>query len=74
MNRFFIVALLSFVLLGLSACGEQEQVIVYKQANYQGKTDSKPWANAAFAGDKTKWEGSIRARGQNQNESKRIAD
>ncbi len=74
MSRFALVILVSVAVLGLSACGEKEQVIVYKQGNYQGKSDSKPWENAAFAGDKAKWEGTIRARGQNQNESKRIVD
>ena len=58
--------------LGLSACGESEQVVVYKQGKYQGKPDTKPWDNPAFGGDKAKWEGSIRARNQNQNEYKRI--
>lgn len=74
MSKLWISALLSLALFGLNACGEQEPVIVYKQANYQGKTDSKPWENAAFTGDKAKWEGAVRARAQNQNESKRIAD
>ncbi|MFA6314217.1 MAG: hypothetical protein WCV99_11670 [Sterolibacterium sp.] len=61
-------------LFGLSACGDKEGVVVYKQGNYSGKTDGKPWENAAFAGDKAKWDNGIRARGQNQNESKRIGD
>ena len=74
MTRFFMPAMLSVALLGLSACGETEQVIVYKPANYQGKTDAQPWQNAAFAGDRAKWENAVRARGQNQNEYKRIAD
>lgn len=58
--------------LGLTACGEKEQVVVYKQGKYQGKSDGKPWDNPSFGGDKAKWEGSIRARNQNQNEYKRI--
>jgi len=60
--------------LGLSACGDKDAVVVYKQGSYSGKTDGKPWENAAFAGDKARWDGSIRARGQTQNESKRIGD
>jgi len=31
--------------LGLSACGEKEQVVVYKQGKYQGKPDVRPWDN-----------------------------
>jgi len=68
-----VIALLAAV-FGLSACGDKEAVVVYKQGSYSGKTDGKPWENAAFAGDKAKWEGSIRARGQAQNESKRVGD
>jgi len=58
--------------LVLSGCGEKEQVVVYKQGKYQGKPDSKPWEATAFGGDKAKWEASIRARNQNQNEYKRM--
>ena len=72
MSKYAIAMLAA--LLGLSACGGNDTVVVYKQGNYSGKTDSKPWENAAFAGDKAKWEGSIRARGQNQSESKRVGD
>ncbi len=31
--------------VGLSACGERDQVTVYKQGKYQGKPDTKPWDN-----------------------------
>ena len=54
--------------LSLSACGEKEQVIVYKQGKYQGKPDSKPWENDQFKSDRTAWEKSIKARNGNQNE------
>ncbi len=74
MSKFTLAMLAIAMALGLEACGEKEKVIVYKPGNYQGKADHKPWENAAFAGDKAKWDGSIRARGQNQNEFKRIAD
>ena len=72
MNKL-VIALLAG-LLGLSACGDKEGVVVYKQGSYSGKTDGKPWENAAFSGDKAKWENSVRARSQNQNESKRVGD
>lgn len=60
------------VVLGLAGCGEREQVVVYKQGKYQGKPDTKPYDNPAFGGDKAKWEGAIRARGQQQNEYRRV--
>lgn len=72
MNKLVVAMLTAAV--GLSACGDKEGVVVYKQGSYSGKTDGKPWENAAFAGDKAKWENSIRARGQAQNESKRVGD
>jgi hypothetical protein len=70
------------VAFGLSACGEREQVIVYKQGKYQGKPDTQPWTNDPSAslytsskwtqGDKTSWEAALRARNQNQTEYSRV--
>ena len=67
---------------GLSACGEREQVIVYKQGKYQGKPDSKPWesdpsaslytSSKWTAGDKTSWEAAMRLRNTSQNEYNRV--
>jgi hypothetical protein len=64
--------------LGLGACGEREQVIVYKQGKYQGKPDTKPWENDPGAslytsskwskGDKASWESALRTRNLGQNE------
>ena len=56
----------------LSACGEYPQVVNYKQGEYQGKTDARPHDGPPWNGDKAKWENDIRARGQNQNEYKRV--
>ena len=66
------------VALGLGACGEREQVIVYKQGKYQGKPDTKPWENDPAAslyttstwgkGDKAGWEAAVRTRNLAQNE------
>jgi len=66
---------------GLAACGEREQVIVYKQGKYQGKPDSKPWDSDPAAslytsskwtkGDQTSWENAIRTRNLYQNEMTR---
>jgi hypothetical protein len=73
---FALAALL--VAAGLTACGEREQVIVYKQGKYQGKPDSKPWENDPkdslpptsnwIKGDKASWETALRTRNQSQNE------
>jgi hypothetical protein len=67
---------------GLAACGEREQVVVYKQGKYQGKPDAQPWQSDPSAslhtsskwtqGDKTSWEAAIRTRNQNQNEYSRV--
>ncbi len=66
------------VALGLSACGERDQVTVYKQGKYQGKPDTKPWENDPGAslytsskwskGDKTSWESAVKTRNLAQNE------
>jgi hypothetical protein len=70
--RTLIVGLAAIVALGLAGCGEQPQVVQYKQGKYQGKPDQPPYAAAPFNGDKAAWERDIRARTQNQNEYKRI--
>jgi len=67
---------------GLSACGEREQVIVYKQGKYQGKPDGKPWESDPAAslytsskwtpGDKTSWESAVKTRNLAQNEYNRV--
>jgi len=66
----------------LSGCGEKDQVIVYEQGKYQGKTDTRPWENDPGAslyttskwtkGDKSSWESALRSRVQGQNEYARV--
>ena len=68
--------------LAIAACGEKEQVVVYKQGKYQGKPDSQSWANAPMPaewrggewkqGDRMSWEESVKKRQLAQNEYKRI--
>ena len=65
--------------LGLAACGESEQVVVYKQGKYQGKPDARPWDNEPLAGggkwakgDRASWETQIKERQLAQHEHKRI--
>jgi hypothetical protein len=66
---------------GLTACGEPDQVVVYKQGKYQGKPDTRPWDNEPLGlagagkwtkGDRTSWETQIKARQMAQHEDKRI--
>ena len=82
MRRLLAAALVVGLAAGLAACGEQEQVVVYKQGKYQGKPDSRPWDNAPVAaelrgaswtqGDRASWETSIKRRQLGQHEHKRI--
>ena len=78
-SRKLILALAALlVAFGIAACGEREQVIVYKQGKYQGKPDTRPWENDPAAslyttskwdkGDKTGWETAVRTRNLSQNE------
>jgi len=73
MKRILIAGLAGSLVL-LAACGEQSQVTVYKQGQYQGKPDKRPWDNAQFKGDKVAWENAIRARSGNQNEYARASN
>lgn len=57
--------------LVLQGCGEQPQVVAYKQGRYQGKPDTRPWDNEAFQGSKTEWEKAIKTRNLGQNEYKK---
>jgi major membrane immunogen (membrane-anchored lipoprotein) len=69
--------------LMLGACGEKEQVVVYKQGKYQGKPDSRSWDNDPPVaelrggkwnkGDRTSWEESIKQRQLAQHEYQRIS-
>ena len=81
MRVALILAALALVTT-LSACGEKEQVVVYKQGKYQGKPDNRSWDNESPAaelrggkwnkGDRTSWEESIKQRQLTQNEYQRI--
>ena len=57
--------------LPLAACGDSPSVTVYKQGQYQGKPDHRPWDNDQFKGDKLAWEKTIKARNDIQNETTR---
>ncbi|HEX6266430.1 MAG TPA: hypothetical protein VFZ81_05990 [Burkholderiales bacterium] len=70
------------VVFGLAACGEQDQVVVYKQGKYQGKPDTRPWDNEPAVaqlrggkwskGDQKSWEAQIKTRQLAQHEHRRI--
>jgi hypothetical protein len=60
--------LFAVAVLGLVACGEREQVVVYKQGKYQGKPDTPAWGD----GDRASWEAQIKKRQLAQHEHKRI--
>jgi major membrane immunogen (membrane-anchored lipoprotein) len=83
MSKFALrLALLLAAALALGACGEKEQVVVYKQGKYQGKPDNRSWDNESpvaelrggkwTKGDRTSWEESIKQRQLTQNEYQRI--
>ena len=55
-----------------AGCGESPTVTVYKQGQYQGKPDTRPWDGDAFKGDKAAWEKAIKARNDGQNEYSRV--
>jgi hypothetical protein len=75
-------ALLVVAVFALGACGEKEQVVVYKQGKYQGKPDNRSWDNAPLTaewrggewkqGDRTSWEESVKKRQLAQHEYRRI--
>ena len=76
------LGLLLAAALMLGACGEKEQVVVYKQGKYQGKPDARAWDNDPLTygsakwtkGDRASWETQIKTRNDGQNENKRIGD
>lgn len=67
-------ALLAMTVLFFAACGEKEQVVVYKQGKYQGKPDTPPYAAAPFNGNRQQWESAVDTRAQAQNEYVRLRD
>ncbi len=71
MKRMLAVAVVAGLTVIASGCGESTQVTVYKQGQYQGKPDKRPWENDLFKGDKTAWEQAIKARNERQDETSR---
>ena len=66
-----VLAVAGIAALGLPGCGEEQQVVVYKQGRYQGKPDTRPWDSPQWGGEQAKWERAIETRTLNQNEYSR---
>ena len=67
--RIALVVATGALAVTLAGCGEQPKV--YKQGQYQGKPDSKPWDNDQFKGNQVEWEKAVKARNQGQDEYSR---
>lgn len=74
MRTLLIASVVAVAAAGLAGCGEKQPVTVYKQGQYQGKPDTRPWDNDQFKSDKTAWEKAIKARNGGQNEYARATD
>ena len=81
-RRLVLAGAALIAVAAMTGCGEKEQVVVYQQGKYQGKSDTKPWENDPAAslyttskwkaGDKSGWETALKSRNQNQNEYTRV--
>ena len=72
MRKPLLIAIAVALPLVAAGCGEKPTVTVYKQGQYQGKSDTRPWEGEPFKGDKVAWEKAVKARNGNQNEYARI--
>jgi len=72
MRKLLILAVAATLPWVVAACGETPTVTVYKQGQYQGKPDKRPWDNDQFKNDRGAWEKSVKARNLGQNEYVRI--
>lgn len=70
--RAALIGAAAIAALLAAGCGEKPTVIVYKQGQYQGKPDARPWDNERFKGDRAAWEKRIKERTAAQNEYARL--
>ena len=68
-RRLAVVVAFGMLAVLVSGCGDKP--VLYKQGQYQGKPDSKPWDNDKFKGNQVEWEKSIKTRNQSQDEYSR---
>jgi hypothetical protein len=73
MRRVLIIVAAASVLAGAAGCGEKPTVTVYRQGQYQGKPDMRPWDNDRFKGDRAAWESAVKRRNLDQNEYVRVS-
>lgn len=66
-----LVPALMLAALALMGTSCSDKPMVYKQGQYQGKVDSKPWDNDQFKGNQVEWEKAVKTRNQGQDESTR---
>ena len=71
MNAARFCAALMLAALVLTGVGCSDKPMAYKQGQYQGKVDSKPWDNDQFKGNQVEWEKALKTRNQGQDESTR---
>lgn len=69
MRKLWVIGIAAVLPLIAAGCGEKPTV--FKQGQYQGKPDNRPWENDQFKGNQVEWEKAIKARNQNQNENSR---
>jgi len=74
MNKLMLAAVIGALATVVAGCGEKQPVTVYKQGQYQGKPDTRPWDNDQFKNDRAAWEKAIKARNGEQNEYSRARD
>ena len=68
MTAHRLVAAIALGVMALLVAGCGDKPVVYKQGQYQGKPDSKPWENDQFKGNQVEWEKALKARNQGQDE------
>ena len=73
MRKVLVLAIAAVLPFAAAGCGEQQAVTVYKQGQYQGKPDTRPWDNDQFKGDKAAWERAVKSRSLGQNEYVRVS-
>ena len=74
MRKPLLIAIAAALPLMAAGCGEKPTATVYKQGEYQGKADTRPWSGDPFKGDKAAWEKAVKARNERQNEYVRIGN